>query len=57
MLWDVKLLARLLLFRDLNSKKENRGHVFASGSPSQNSRHHAGMVCMVIPPKRGLEYL
>ena len=30
MLWDVKLLARLLLFRDLNSKKENRGHVFES---------------------------
>ena len=30
MLWDVKLLAWLLVFRDLNSKKENRGHVFES---------------------------
>ena len=29
----------------------------SSGVPSQNSRHHACMVCMVIPPKRGLEYL
>jgi len=31
--------------------------LFPSGVPSQNSRPHAGMVCMVIPPKRGLEYL
>ena len=29
----------------------------SSGVPSQNSRPHACMVCMVIPPKIGLEFL
>jgi len=43
--------------RDEKKFDPEKNTIFTSGVPSQNSRPHACMVCMVIPPKRGLEYL